>query len=369
MANKRGNNEGTIYKDEKNGRWIAQATIDGKRKSFYGKTRTEANKKLTDAIKQNEQGTYIDPSKLTLGEWLDKWLMTYKMPSLKPKTIEGYYHMMELHVKPELGKIKLKDLTADRIQNHYRDKTKAGYSSKTVKHIHTIIHDALKHAVRMGELFRNVSDHAILPKQETIKPMRVLTKEEQQKFMDTCKAQPHDGGLAFILDLATGLRLGELLAVTWDDIDIEAGVLKVSRNISRIMNMDTKKTEIMEGTPKTKAGKRSIPIPTSVFEMLKAYKPEDERKGLLFPSSAGTPIEPRNMQRKFYNMIEKAEIEKANIHALRHTYCTRLLESGVQPNTAKELMGHSSIQVTLDIYGHVMPEMKHSAVDTINHLF
>lgn len=254
------------------------------------------------------------------------------------------------------------------MQKHYNEKTNAGYSSKTVKHIHTIIHDALKHAVRMGELFRNVSDNAILPKQERTKAMRVLTNEEQKKFMDVCK-KDGGSGLAFVFDLATGLRLGELLAVSWEDIDIDAGVLKVSRNISRIMNMDTKKTEIMEGTPKTKAGQRSIPIPTSVLEMLKTYKPEDARKGLLFPSSAGTPIEPRNMQRKFYNMVEKAEIDKANIHALRHTYCTRLLEGGVPPNTAKELMGHSSIQVTLDIYGHVMPEMKHSAVDTINHLF
>lgn len=365
---KRGNGEGTIYKDKKNNRWIAQATIDGKRKSFYGKTRKEANEKLTKALSEVQRNVYIEPSKMKLSEWLDEWFNTYKKPSLKPKTLESYKGLIDLYIKPEIGNIILKDLRPEPIQKLYNKKSKEGLSPRTVKYIHTVLHGALKQAATNELIPRNYTEGAALPKQEKTKDIRILTQDEQKRFIDACKADYL--GMAFILVLATGLRRGEILGLKWDDIDLTEGTLTVRNTINRIKDMESGKYEIMHGTPKTKAGQRRIPIPANVVEMLKTYKPDpDERKGLVFPSTAGTPIEPRNLNRKFYKLMKQANIEGVNLHALRHTYCSSLLKNGVQPNIVKELMGHSSITVTLNIYAHIMPEEKHEAVNKINDLF
>lgn len=214
--------------------------------------------------------------------------------------------------------------------------------------------------------------------------------EEQEKF--TKVLQEDKLGLFFILDLATGMRKGELLALEWKNVDLKQGVIWVKQSLSRVRtnfteNSTANKTEIVFQNHKTKKGERSIPLLDSIVTLLKRHKDlqRQERKdlglgeiynGFVFATYsidkdtvATKPIEPRNITRKFYSLVKKSGILKANLHSLRHTFATRLLEQNEHVKTVKEMLGHASVTLTLDTYSHVMPELKKSAVNKLSNLF
>lgn len=404
--NKRGQGEGSIrerFKKTKDGKkvsigWEARYTVGKKadgtpnRKSIYGKTSVEVKKALRKVLTEIDTGVYIEPSKLPVSDWLDTWLMDYKKQSVKIKTFTSYQDTVRLHIKPEIGPVNLKDLQAPQVQHLISGIKDKGLSPRMAKYVYTILTMALKQAIKSNLLIKNVCDAVTLPKQ-TKGEIRVLTVKEQDTFTEAVRG--HRLEAAFILDLFTGLRIGELLALKWSDIDLKEGVLKVRRNVQRVRIDDAEtKTQLVYGEPKTESGKRSIPLLDEVVEILKEHKKrqlaEEVRAGplydgkkadddsskkrdkddrLVFCTELGKQLEIRNFQRTFYELVEKANLKKVNFHALRHTFATRGLENGIEPKVMQELLGHASIIMTLDIYSHVMPEKKKESMNKLKVLF
>lgn len=183
--------------------------------------------------------------------------------------------------------------------------------------------------------------------------------------------------------MATGLRVGELLALRWQDIDLDKNALNVRQSLGRIKTFDegsSAKSKLAFGEPKTKAGKRLIPLPHHVVSLLKQHKRNQaeeklklgsgfNKENLVFCSLSGTPIDPKNFDRKFKSILKRAGLEKINLHILRHTFATRMLELNEHPKVVQEILGHANISITLDTYSHVLPEIKHAAAQKIEHLF
>lgn len=389
---KRGNGEGTIYK-RSNGTWCAAVTSGmnpetgkPKRDYFYGKTRQEVAEKLNNTLNNLNQGTYVKPSNITLGSWLDAWLEQYKKTNTRPATYEMYEELMRLHIKPQIGHIPLKDIRPDHIQKLYNDKFKngridgsGGLSAGSIKRMHNLLHGALNQAMKNGLVIRNVSDATTLPKQEK-KPIRILSIDEHSNFLKALEGERLRA--LFMLELGTGARLGEILAVRWKDINLDEGSMYVKQSIRRVKTDDPgpAKTKLIFQTPKTEAGERIIPLPDQIVTELREHSDRQLREKqiagelyedyeLVFCTELGMPIDPRNLRKIFYRISEKAGISGVTFHALRHSYATRLLEANEHPKVVQEILGHSDIAMTLNTYSHVMPEIKKAAAKKINFLF
>lgn len=391
MSGKRGQGEGCIYK-RSDGTWAAVITTGRdekghqKRQFIYGKTRTEVAEKLLKTQNDMKTGAYIKPTKATLGEWLDKWLEQYKRNDLRPTTYSSYEQHIRVHIKPSIGHVLLQDLTPEMVQKFYNEKYKTGrydgeggLSSATVRKIHNILHEALDQAVLNSLIYRNAADATKRPKLSQ-KEIKIFTVEEQNKFMSLLKDEYL--GAAFLMDLSTGMRLGELLALKWKNVDLEQGIVWVRESVARVRTHDPNdvKTKLITQPPKTKSGYRDIPLHDIIIDLLKAHKEKQEAKiheadsdftnnGLVFCTENGNYIEPRNFMRKFYSLLNKAGIPMTNVHSMRHTFATRLFEANESPKTVQELMGHSDVSHTLNIYTHVMPGIKRSAVKKLNKIF
>jgi len=235
MAGKRGNNEGTIVRRQ-DGRWMAAVTIgrdtimgEPKRVYFYGKTRQEVAGKLVKALNDVRQGVFVKPIKLTVGQWLDTWLYEYKKLRLRPTTFDSYEVMVRCHLKPAIGHILLKDLRPEHLQRLYREKLANGLSPRTVRYIHAVINQALRQAVKNQLIACNVSEATVLPS-EGKKEIRPLTTDQVAQLLTSIEGDRLYP--AILLELATGLRRGELLALRWQDIDLKAGMLTVRQNLA-----------------------------------------------------------------------------------------------------------------------------------------
>jgi len=391
---KRGNNEGTISKRQ-DGKWCAVITLgideDGKqkRKFYYGKTRQEVAEKLNQAINDVKKGTFVPINKVATAEWLKEWLNVYKKSSIGPSTFMDYEYLIRIHINPIIGKVLLKDLRPEHLQKLYNEKSTSGkvdgsggLSSSSVRHIHIVLHQALRQAVRNNLIPRNVSECLELPqlKKATVK---AFTVENQMKFLAVLAGERLRA--AFITALGTGVREGELLALRWEDVDLKAGTIRIEQTVRRCrINFEKNspaKIKLIFGSPKTDAGRRSIPLPEGVLIELIAHRKRQlieklaageiwEMSGLVFTTELGKVIEPRNFLRKYYKLLKNADLYHLKFHAAsRHTFATRLLEANEHPKVVQELLGHASIVLTLDTYSHVLPEIKQAAAAKLNFLF
>jgi integrase len=237
---------------------------------------------------------------------------------------------LRIHIKPFIGAIKIRQLQPTHLQELYNERhgngradRAGGLSARSVEMIHAVIHSALKQAIENGLVVRNVSEATRLPRKER-KEMRVLTPDEEKKLIAALGTDTYS--TAILLDLSTGLRLGELLGLRWEDVDLNAGRLKVQQSIARLKSDGgATKTSLIFQDLKTKKSQRTVPIPKSVIDTLKTYKERENRDGLVFSTPKGTPIEPRNFIRRFKQLVEKAGIPEANVHSMRHSYATRLV--------------------------------------------
>ena len=307
-----------------------------KRVPVYGKTQEECRQKLIKALGEVQNNTFVIPTKLTLGEWMDTWLMEYKVKNkkIRPTTRASYEYLIRVHIKKDLGAAILTDLKPEQVQHFYNSKVEAGLSSRTVHYIHIILSGALGQALKLGKVSRNVAKLTELPEQKKHE-MRVLTIDEQNKFMEAIRNDRL--GMLFLLDLATGLRRGELLALTWNNVNLKEKYIKITHSLTRVKNFDggDKKTKLITQDPKTEKGKRVIPLMDNIVTALKGYKAAETDKfkflewddlkikqhfkdGLVFTNEIGGLIEPRNLARTFYRLVDKAGIDKANLHSLSY---------------------------------------------------
>lgn len=392
MSKKRGNGEGSIVR-RKDGIWMGVITIgrndDGslKRKYYYGKTRQEVSEKITQALSKVNTCQFIEPSTLTVGQWLDFWLSEYAEHKIKLSTKISYDAYISKHIKPFLGRMKLANIRGDMIQKFYNDKLKhgridgkGGLSPKTIKNIHNMLHEALEQAIKNDLLLKNPCKMITLPKR-TQKEMRVLSIEEQEQL--TGIARYERLGLGIILVLFTGVRIGELLAIQWKDIDFENGILSINKTINRLKNYDPEsihKTSIVIGETKTVKSNRKVPLHDIMVEALKKHKIAQleeklkaggiyEDHGFVIANELGKPIEPRTYQDFFHRLVKKAGMTKANFHSLRHTFATRALERGIPAKTVSEILGHTTVSITLDLYSHCLMVHKKESIEKLADLF
>jgi integrase len=368
---RRGNKEGTITK-LKNGRYMGKIQLgrkpDGKpnRISVYGKTRGEVSEKLITIAHQAIEGSYNIQKGITLGEWIKRWLRDYKAINLKPRTYDTYETQIQTHIIPSIGNIKLKDLKTAQLQQFINTKYQSGkgLSPATLRKIYNIVNAALKQAQLNDLIIKNPAEGVELPRLKQ-KSIRAFTAEEQNQFLSA--ARNMDMYPAFLIALNTGLRMGELLALTWNDIDFKNRTINVDKNIMVVRNREkTAKTNykiIVQDTPKTDASTRKIPMTEKVMitfieQKLKCMPGCD----LVFPSRKNTLITPRNFERSFVTAAKKAGIYDCNTHTMRHTFATRCFEKGIPIKIVSKWLGHSKVSHTLDIYTHIMSVLENEAI-------
>jgi integrase len=279
----------------------------------------------------------------------------------------------------------IKDIRGEMIQKFYNDKLKngrldgkGGLSPKTIKNMHNMLHEALDQAYINDLIPRNPCKAVILPKIKK-KEIRVLSPEEQQLLLS--EARKERLGIGIVLDLFSGMRLGELLGLKWSNIDLTSGILTVKHTLNRLKNYEEgSKTLIVLGDPKTEKSKRQIPLHKIMIDELKVYKDmQDQEKekaeelycdqGFFLCNELGYPIDPRTYQDLFKRLLKRAKIQNAHFHCLRHTFATRSLEKGIPAKTVSEILGHANISTTLDLYSHVSLDLKRESIDKLSDLF
>jgi len=375
---RRGNREGSIYK-RKDGVWCGAVTLGrdyktGKliRKVAYGKTRAEVAEKLNKLLREYHLGLLSPHGEhLQFGQWLWTYLNIYKKPTIRETTYELYRGILDNHLPNALALVPLEKLRSEDLQRLYLELEKEGYS-RLVQILHNFIHGALEQALRLGYIPRNVSLATTRPRARK-KEIKVLNQEEIERFLECAKN--HRLYPAFFLLLTTGLRRGELLGLEWKNINWERRTLTVERNLVYL------KGEFRFEEPKTKGSYRTIPLSDNAFKVLKKWRKKwlEERiklgadwpqTDLVFPSETHTPMNPRNFLRTLKGILKEAELPSdVTIHSLRHTYATMLLSQGEHPKVVQELLGHSSITTTLDVYSKVMPGLKEQAVKKLDAFF
>jgi integrase len=368
VAKRRGNKEGTIY--QRNGRWCAQVSLNGRRLTHYAKTQRECREWIRDTLDQIDEGLTIDGARVTLEDFLQQWLETIKS-SVRINTWNQYSQIVHQHIIPELGRIKLKDLRPDHIQSLYTAKEAAGTGMPTLRLIHAVFHRALNQALKWGLVTRNPSDAVDRPKPPR-EEMKVLNPDQARRLLEAAEGGRLEA--LYYLAITTGLRQGELLGLRWSDLNWETGRLRVQRQVQRISGQG-----LVFSEPKSDAGRRGIRLGSTALEKLKQHKGlQDQQRlfagdrwqeyDLIFPSTIGTPMGPRNLLRDFKGLLQKSGLPEIRFHDLRHSAATLMLEQGVHPKVVQERLGHSSITLTLDTYSHVLPSLQEDAAEKLDDL-
>jgi integrase len=360
---RRGNGEGTISR-RKDGRWEGRyyvPTGNGpKRRVIYGKTRTEVSDKLTKALSDRTDGIVYNDENTTIGEYLDVWLKGSVYGSVRRSTYDRDTNLVNNHIKPILGGLKLKTLNSAHVQSFYRGRLDAGLSGSTVHKMHDILRRGLAQAVKWHLVPRNVAD-VVKPPRPVPKEMVALSTDETHKLLETASGDRLEA--LYILAIHTGMRQGEMLALRWQDVDMENAVVSVRRTLTRSGG------KVAFGEPKTKKSRRSIRLTPQGVGGLRSHLERQLRdmeilgdhyrdQGLVFTTDTGAPVNPSNLrQRSFAPLLKRAGLPHMRFHDLRHTCATLLLSRGVNPKFVQELLGHATVAITLDTYSHVLPSM------------
>ncbi len=376
---KHSNGEGSVYFRESDQKWVGSITHNGKRKVFYGKTKKEARDKKNTALYEQQKGTLPITSKQTVAQFLEHWLENTQKASVRPRTYERYEEVIRLHINPALGRYQLQKLTAQHIEAFYTKKLDEGLSPRTVNTFHNILHKALDKARKLRLVGENVSELVDRPRVEDTE-INPLSLEQIKALLVVAQGHPMEALLT--LALATGMRRGELLGLKWKDIDFEKGTLQVRRIMSRVPSkLKTEERKgYVEAATKTKKSRRSIVIVTFALEALRRHQERQQvakekasrwvENDLVFRTSVGTPLHPdNNIFVPFKELLKEAMLPNIRFHDLRHSAATLLLSEGVHPKIVQEILGHSNINITLNVYSHVLPGMQQGAMDKMNSAF
>lgn len=397
MGRKKANGEGTLIKKE-NGSYELQITIGTdpitgklKRKSFSAKTQKEVRAKEREYHASVKNGTYVESNKITLGVWLDTWFKGFKYGKVEASTSDFYDDIINVHLKPKLGAVKLQKLDTIQIQNMYNElyDNGNGLSVSRIKGINIALKQSLEKALELNYINKNPAKYCTLPKEKQDTKYKAFTTEEISKIMKVINYK-NSYEVLIMLDFATGLRQGEILALTWKDIDFENECLTVNKAFSQVKVRDAQgnaikdeninKQKIIIKRPKTETSNRMVPLPKNIIPVLKKHKlrtaeinlkhgiPNNENS-LVFPTEAGTKIIASNLLRQWSLLLKRAGVDYLKFHCIRHSFATQLLERGINIKTIQYLLGHSSIRTTLDIYSHVSDDSKANAISKLNDMF
>ncbi len=371
MAKKRGNNEGSIYK-RSNGTWRGQVSIQGKRLTYTAKTKHEVQAWLRKTLDEIDNGLSFESTKTTLTTFMKEWLISIE-PALRYNTIKQYEQVTLQYILPVLGNQPIRDIKPEHIQRLYNNMVKKGYGLRTVQIVHSVLHRAFVHAVKLGLLARNPDDATTPPKPKR-KEMRFLDENQAQQFLFVAKIQKDHYFSLYYLAIATGMRQGELLGLKWADLDWEKGELKVRRQLTK------KKGGGFELTaPKTKAGIRLIKLGENTLEVLHEHRESQilqrqnvgelwQDQGLIFTSKIGTPMDRSNLRWFFKALLKDAGLPDIRFHDLRHTAASLMLNNGIPLIVVSRRLGHAQPSITLDVYGHLIPGKQQEAASLMDEL-
>jgi len=393
---KRGQNEGSIYK-RPDGRWCAAMSIESngggkpKRKAFYGTTRAAVERKLSRARTERQQGLPVANERLTVAAFLQTWLeQTGK--NVRPRTIESYRFIVAKHIAPALGSILLSKLSPNRVQQFLidallkkrserkkgakaekvtgtlapktvADEVTATLSPRTVQLMLAVLRKALQQAVRWNLVARNVASREFVdgPRVER-KRVQPFNPAEAKTLLLAARGDRLEA--LYIVALSLGLREGEVLGLQWSDIDLDARRLRVSHTLQRLAK------QWVLASPKTEQSRRTIMLPTSVAEALRKHRTRqlEERLAagelwnpwtggdLVFVNENGTPLHPKTLLTRYHALLVTAKLPRRRFHDTRHSAASILLAQGVQPKAIQEILGHTEIRTTLDVYGHLFAD-------------
>jgi len=403
MAKKRANGEGSIWQ-RTNKTWVGQVSytdpITGQpdRKSVSGKTKQEVLKKMRDLENAKDVGRLADSGKLTLADWIDRWLEVYKKPTIKYSTWHSYQQLADLHIKPALGKRPLDRVRANEIQAFYNKMAESGriiekrgnqtikvqsddqsaedknlqpkgLSSQTIRNCHNVLRGALNQAYKEALIRWNPITAVELPplKHREIQP---LSGGQVVYFLNAIK--DHELYPVIFTDLGTGLRRGELLGLTWDDVDLKVNTAMIKQSLITVGG----KVHLQDDV-KTKASNSTITLPGEVVKVLKRVKKQQAKNKLVlgetymdnnfvFCREDGRPYRPDVIYRQYKRLLEENGLPDTTFHALRHTFCTLLLENGEDLATVSKLARHSTLSITSDLYIHKTETMQERAASKLD---
>ena len=339
------------------------------RKSIYGKTAAEVAEKLRAVTASVDAGTYMEPQRMPLGDWLEIWLNEY-CGAIKAGTLKAYRDNVKNHIKPALGAMHLCEIQPHDVQRFINRLGKTKLSPKSIKNIHGVLCKALGEASRIKYIASNPASGCILPKavREEIHP---LEAEEISAFMGAIKGNPSES--LFFVALNTGMRLSEILGLRWNRVDFKKGMIKVDAQLLVKRGKDTSR-EL--GLPKNSKPRTFKPAP-AVMDCLRAVERQqkewrlkagpnwDNALGLVFTNEIGQEIPHATVEHRFSRVLQSAGIEAHRFHDLRHTFTVESLRAGVDVKTVSEMLGHSSVSFTLDVYGHVTKAMQDEAANRL----
>jgi integrase len=328
-------------------------------------------KKLDQARRNIQEGVTLGTSNQTVEQYLLSWLGDVRH-RMKPTTHRRYESQVCINILPVIGKIPLAKLSLQHLQSLYSRKLADGLATGTVRHLHAVLKSAFADAVRLSLIARNPADKA-RPPRHVRHEMQILDERQAALFIEAAHSEPD--GVLYVLAITTGMRIGEVTALRWKDVDLDAGTLHVRQNLASISG------KLIFIEPKTKNSRRTIRLTKGALDALKKQRvvheqnvlqrdPDWNQLDLVFPNTVGKPMDPHDLVvRRFRQFLQRAGLPRIRFHDLRHTTATLMLKRGVNVKVVSEILGHSSIGITLGIYGHVLPDMQQSAVDIMNGLF
>jgi len=365
---KRANGEGSIYRRQ-DGRWSASLTLPkGRRWHFTHKDREEVARQLTSVRKKRDDGLPPIVERQTVAQFLQRWLAASK-PSLRIRTSERYEQLVRLHVTPVLGRVQLANLTPLHLQRLYSNKIEEGLSSTTVHHLHAMLHRALKQAVRWNLAQRNVADFADPPR---VQHHEITTLSAKQASDLLAAAHGDRLEALYVMAVTTGMRQGELLGLRWRDVDLDRSSVQIRST------MQAAKGGLKFAETKTRGSRRHVLLPARTVEALRRHRAVQaqerlrtgaawEDNDLVFANEVGRPIAAGNLlKRSFEPLLRRAGLPRMRFHDLRHSAATLLLEQGIHAKIVQEMLGHTRISTTLDLYSHVTPTMQRQAADAFD---
>jgi len=336
-------------------------------------TKREAEQRLAELEVSIEKGTYIkSPRTLIFGDYLAEWLRSHAELHCRPRTAEGYRHIINHYLIPALGRIRLSQLRPQHISNYCSAAVRRGLSNRTALHHYRLLHKALKDGMKLGLIGVNPCDGVDAPK-PVDKEMKILLPDRVNKFLSVAQKAPWPCYYLFYTLLFTGLRRSEALALTWGSIDLELCILSVTQTLHKLSG-----GKYVIQPPKTRRSRRQIDMPPSLALLLRDYRSEVETQRLLLGKSLtdndfvfahpdGTPLDPSSITHVFVKMVRKAGL-KLRLHDLRHSYASIMLAAGINVKAISESLGHANIGITLDIYSHLLPGVGKAAAERFEKL-
>ena len=375
MAKRRANGEGNIRK-RSDGRWEGRYTAGydpatGKRiiKNVLGKTQAEVKTKLAKVLEETKDLDVVRAEEYTVTTWLRTWYDLYAKPNIRLATADRYHLMIETYTIPRIGKIKLTKLTSRDLQKLYKDlmengrvhvgkNQSPGLSSTTVRSVHLMLHCAFERAVKERLIARNPTDDCIAPKVQKFE-RKTLRPEDMKAYLDAANVR----GLLpmFYLALVSGLRKGELVALLWDDLDIENKTIFVSKQYVR-----NPSGELTLSRPKTETSVRRVSIPQDAVDLLIQEHNRHPENQYMFPSPAtGEMYHPDSVAKLHEKILKDADLEHIPLHSLRHTFATVALQNGIDVKTVSSMLGHYDAGFTLRTYTHATRQVQDQAAETM----